>query len=113
MLDLEAIGIYLKENWKVLFLLAFTAVQCISTVFYLFQKRWDSFFMCAPVYFPTLILLIAGTFLGLSWPALTGYVVGISLTLTLALWGHTDGTATSGELITNAISTVMICLHLL
>ena len=104
---------YCKENWSDVLLLAFTVWQCISTIACLLQKRWDSFFMCAPVYFPTLFLLVANMFFGLSWPALTGYVLGISLTMTISVWTYSDGTGSSGKIISNAISTILICLYLL
>ena len=81
MTDFNTILEYCKANWDEILLLGFTVIQCILIIVSIFQKRWDTLLLYAPVYFPTLILLIAKMFYGQSWMALTSYVVGTSIAM--------------------------------
>ena len=112
-LDASTIVGYLKANWDEVLLLGFTVVQCMTAIISLFRKQLDFFFMFAPVYFPTLILLIASMFYGQSWIALTGYVVGASITMLVTLWSSSIEHKSIGKMITNGAFTAILCLSLI
>lgn len=74
---------FLKEYWDELVLLGYTAVQCVKSVKSIFDGIPSIFLICAPVYFPTLIFLIASIFFNVSRMMFTGYIVGASIMLVL------------------------------
>ncbi len=112
-LDLSTVVNYLKENWDEVLLLGFTIVQCMIAIICLFRKYSDYFFMFGPIYFPTLVLLIAKMFFGVSWVALTGYVVGASVVMLVSLWGSGIEDKNIGKMIANGAFTAVLCLSLL
>lgn len=104
---------FIRGNWDDIILLAFTLVQCFRCITLLFRRKFDLFFMFAPVYFPALVLLTAGLLYNTSWMLLTGYVVGSSLTMSVALWSFKSEDNSAGKIIANGFFTVLFCLHLI
>ena len=104
---------FIRGNWDDIILLAFTLVQCFRCIIMLFKREFSSFLMFAPVYFPALVLLTAGLLYNTSWMLLTGYVVGSSLTMSVALWGNKSEDDSTGKFMANGFFTVLFCLHLI
>ena len=104
---------FIRGNWDDIILLAFTLVQCFRCIIRLFKRDFSFFFMFAPVYFPALVLLAAGLLYNTSWLLLTGYVVGSSLTMSVALWAYSAEDNSVGKPMANGFFTVLFCLHLI
>lgn len=104
---------FIRGNWDDIILLAFTLVQCFRCIIMIFKGKFSSFFMFAPVYFPALVLLTAGLLYNTSWMLLTGYVVGSSLTMSVALWSIKSEDNSTGKFMANGFFTVLFCLHLI
>ena len=108
---IETLLDYVKNNSSTALLFVFTVLQCINVIYLLFKKEISAALMNAAVYFPTLVMLIADVFYGLSWNGLTGYVLGISITLSLAIFNN-DGKNLK-EVASKASTTILLCLHLI
>ena len=104
---------FLKDNWDEVLLLGFTVIQCLTCIIMLFRRDLPYFLMFAPVYYPALVLLVASLFYNTSWMLLTGYVVGSSLTMSVALWSYGGDEKNVGKAMANGFFTVMICAHLI
>ena len=102
---------FLKDNWDGVLLLGFTAVQCLLCILTLFQGKIFAALMAGAVYYPAAVLLVGSMFFGESWMMLTGYVVGVSLTYSVALWGVKDESLSKP--MTNGFFTVVLCLSLI
>ena len=112
-MDAGSIVDFLKNNWDEVLLLLFTVIQCFTCIIMLFRRKPSYFFMFAPVYYPALALLVASLFYNTSWMLLTGYVIGSSLTMSVALWSYGGDEKNVGKAMANGFFTVMICAHLI
>ena len=112
-MDAGSLVEFLRGNWDDIVLLAFTLIQCFRCIIMLFRRKFGSFFMFAPVYFPALVLLAAGLLYNTSWMLLTGYVLGSSLVMSFALWSCGGEDKSVGKIMANGFFTVLFCLHLI
>lgn len=111
--DIASIVNFVKENWDELLLLIFTIVQCFYCFVNLKDRDFYIFFIYAPVYFPTLLLLVASLFFNLSWRMLSGYVIGASLVTIVTLLCYGKGGEYTKKVIANGLFTVFVCFSLL
>ena len=112
-LDFASIVNFLKENWDELLLLVFAIVQCVLCFIWLKRREFYIFFTDAPVYFPTLLLLVASLFFNTTWNLLSGYVVGASIVMVVSNLCYNSGGEYTKKAIVNGLFTVWVSLSLI